>query len=350
MQAEARGFRFYFWGPQFYVAIRNGGMPTPLMERIMHKTELNYGDVYLVPKKTIVDSRKECDTSVQFGPRRFDMPLYASNMKSVVDAETCEFFARHGWFYTMHRFNVDAVAFVADMQQKGLFASISIGVNDDTLTQLAALKAAGLTPEYITLDIANAWCVKAERMIKHVKAEFPGSFLIGGNIATAEAARDLEAWGCDAIKAGIAGGRVCITKNKTGFHRPMISTVQDCAAAVSVPVIADGGIVEHGDVAKALACGASMVMAGSLFAGYDESAGEIVEINGKHYKEYFGSASQFNKGEYKNVEGKKILVEYKGSIGRVLVELKEDLQSSISYAGGKDIKALRDVEMIVVSR
>ena len=74
MQAEARGFRFYFWGPQFYVAIRNGGMPTPLMERIMHKTELNYGDVYLVPKKTIVDSRKECDTSVQFGPRRFDMP------------------------------------------------------------------------------------------------------------------------------------------------------------------------------------------------------------------------------------------------------------------------------------
>jgi GMP reductase len=128
------------------------------------------------------------------------------------------------------------------------------------------------------------------------QGHFPGSFLIGGNIATADAARDLESWGCDAIKAGIAGGRVCITKNKTGFHRPMISTVRDCVSAVSVPVIADGGIVEHGDMAKALACGASMIMAGSLFAGYDESAGEIVEINGKHYKEYFGSASQFNKG------------------------------------------------------
>ncbi|WP_293765522.1 GMP reductase [uncultured Aquitalea sp.] len=316
----------------------------------MINTELNYGDVYLVPKKTIVDSRKECDTSVQFGPRRFDMPIYPSNMKSVVSAETCEAFARLGWFYTMHRFNVDAAAFTADMQSKGLFASISVGVNEDTHEQLNALKAAGLTPEYITLDIANAWCVKAERMIKHIKQTFPGSFLIGGNVATAEAARDLENWGCDAIKAGIAGGRVCITKNKTGFHRPMISTVRDCASAVSVPVIADGGIVEHGDMAKAIACGASMIMAGSLFAGYDESAGEIVEINGKHYKEYFGSASQFNKGAYVNVEGKKILVEYKGSIGKLLRELKEDLQSSVSYAGGRDLTALRAVQMIQVHR
>nr|WP_199064360.1 GMP reductase [Chromobacterium sp. ASV5] len=316
----------------------------------MIKTELNYGDVYLVPKKTVVDSRKECDTSVQFGPRRFAMPIYPSNMKSVVSAETCEFFARQGWFYTMHRFNVDAVAFARDMQAKGLFASISVGVNDDTYEQLDAFKAAGLAPEYMTLDIANAWCVKAERMIKHIKRHFPDTFLIGGNVATAEAARDLESWGCDAIKAGIAGGRVCITKNKTGFHRPMISTVRDCVVAVKIPVIADGGIVEHGDMAKALVCGATMIMAGSLFAGYDESAGEIVEINGKHYKEYFGSASQFNKGAYVNVEGKKILVEYKGSIPKLLRELQEDLQSSISYAGGRNLAALREVEMIQVHR
>ncbi|OHX19788.1 GMP reductase [Chromobacterium sphagni] len=316
----------------------------------MIKTELNYGDVYLVPKKTVVDSRKECDTGVQFGPRRFAMPIYPSNMKSVVSAETCEFFARQGWFYTMHRFNVDAVAFTADMQGKGLFASISVGVNDDTYQQLDALKAAGLSPEYMTLDVANAWCVKAERMIKHIKRHFPETFLIGGNVATADAARDLESWGCDAIKAGIAGGRVCITKNKTGFHRPMISTVKDCVGAVKIPVIADGGIVEHGDMAKAMVCGAAMIMAGSLFAGYDESAGEIVEINGKHYKEYFGSASQFNKGAYVNVEGKKILVEYKGSIPKLLRELQEDLQSSISYAGGRTLAALRDVEMIQVNR
>lgn len=316
----------------------------------MIKTEINYGDVYLVPKRTIVDSRKECDTSVQFGPRRFDIPVYPANMKSVVDEQTCEYFARRGWFYTMHRFNLDPVRFSAAMQEKGLFASISIGVADESYQQASALKAAGITPEYITLDIANAWCVRAERMIKHLKDLFPESFLIGGNIATADAARELESWGVDAIKAGIAGGRVCITKNKTGFHRPMVSTVLDCAAAVNIPVIADGGITEHGDVAKALACGATMVMAGSLFAGYDESAGQIVEIDGKHYKEYFGSASEFNKGAYKNVEGKKILVEYKGPIERLMVELKEDLQSSVSYAGGTTLSALRDVEIICVHR
>lgn len=313
-------------------------------------TELNYADIYLVPRKTVVDSRKECDTSITFGPRRFAMPVYPANMKSVVDAETCEFFARRGWFYTMHRFNVDMVQFVADMQDKGLFASVSVGVNQDAVEQLEALKAAGLTPEYLTMDIANAWCVKAERMIKTIRDLFPDTFLIGGNIATAEAARDLESWGCNAIKAGIAGGRVCITKNKTGFHRPMVSTTLECAAAVKVPVIADGGVVEHGDIAKALACGAAMVMAGSLFAGYDESAGNIVEIGGKHYKEYFGSASQYNKGAYVNVEGKKILVEYKGSMGKLLTELQEDLQSSISYAGGRNLSALPQVERIVVLR
>ena len=91
-------------------------------------------------------------------------------------------------------------------------------------------------------------------------------------------------------------------------------------------------------------------MAGSLFAGFDESAGNIVEIDGKHYKEYFGSASQYNKGAYTNVEGKKILVEYKGNMGKLLVELMEDLQSSVSYAGGRNLLALRQVERIVVNR
>ena len=137
---------------------------------------------------------------------------------------------------------------------------------------------------------------------------------------------------------------VCITKNKTGIHRPMMSTCVDCCKKAKVPIIADGGIVEHGDVAKAIACGATMVMAGSLFAGYDQSAGDIIEIEDRMYKEYYGSASQYNKGEYKNVEGKKILIQYKGDISKLLIELKEDLQSSISYVGGNQLKNLTSSE------
>lgn len=319
--------------------------------------EYNYQDVYLRPRHTVVNSRKECDTSVTLGKHKFIMPVYPSNMKSVVNVDTCEYLARRGWFYTMHRFNVDQVEFVSYMQENGLIASISIGVNDDTIAQLKQLQVAGLTPEFMTLDIANAWCPKAERMIKYVKDHFE-SFLIVGNIAGSDAARDVHAWGADAIKAGIAGGKVCITKNKTGFHRPMVSTILDCASytrEAGVPLIADGGIVEHGDIAKAFACGANLVMAGSLFAGYDQSAGNIIEVtidgqaSPRAFKEYYGSASQYNKGEYKNVEGKKILIDYRGNMERLLNELKEDLQSSISYVGGTKVDDLIHAEIISIS-
>lgn len=312
------------------------------------KREYNYSDVYLVPKRTIVKSRKECDTSVQFGKYKFDMPVMASNMKSVVNIETCKFFAKHNWFYVMHRFNVNTLDFIDEMKKDNFFTSISIGVNKDSYDDLKYLLDSNREPDYITLDIANAWCVKAEQMVKYVKENFKNTFLIVGNVATANAVEEIQTWGVDAIKAGIAGGAVCITKNKTGFHRPMVSTVSSCCEVAKVPIIADGGVVEHGDVAKALACGATMVMAGSLFSGYDESAGDIIDLDNRMYKQYYGSASQFNKGEYKNVEGKKMLVPYKGSMEKLLIELKEDLQSSISYAGGNDISALSTVEMISI--
>ena len=113
-------------------------------------------------------------------------------------------------------------------------------------------------------------------------------------------------------------------------------------------MIADGGIRTHGDIAKSIRFGATMVMIGSLFAGHEESPGKTVEVNGMLYKEYFGSASEFQKGERKNVEGKKIVVPYKGSLKDTLIEMQQDLQSSISYAGGKDIEAIRKVDYVIV--
>jgi GMP reductase len=320
------------------------------MNQTIIKREYNYSDVYLVPNKTIVSSRKECDTTVKFGNFTFDVPICASNMKSVVDAATCEFFAKNNWFYVMHRFQVNSLEFIKNMAFKGLFTSISAGVNEDTYADLKEILIAGeqFHPNFITLDVANAWCVKAEKMVRWIKMNFPKSFLIVGNMATPEAVKEIQTWGADALKVGIAGGSVCITKNKTGFHRPMISTVLSCAEVADLPVIADGGIAEHGDIAKAIACGATMVMAGNLFAGFDESAGEIIELDKRLYKQYFGSASQFNKGEYKNVEGKKQMIDYKGSMTKLLVEIKEDLQSSISYAGGNDLLALLKCSLITV--
>ena len=313
------------------------------------RREYNYSNVYLIPKKTIVGSRSECDTSVQFGPLKFNMPVVPANMKSVVDVDTCKFLANKGWFYVMHRFNINTIQFMEEMQKENHFTSISIGVNEDTYSDLKGLKGASMCPDYMTLDIANAWCPKAEKMVKFVKDNFPSAFLIVGNMSTPEAVRDIEKWGADAVKVGIAGGAVCTTKNKTGFHRPMISTVLECVPEAAGPVIADGGIVEHGDIAKAIACGATMVMAGSLFAGFDESAGELIEHNGKLVKEYFGSASEHNKGKYVHVEGKKEFKDYKGGMNKLLEELQEDLRSSISYAGGKDLSALMSCEIVSIN-
>jgi len=313
------------------------------------RREYNYSDVYLLPRKTIVGSRSECDTSVQFGPRKFAMPVVPANMKSVVNADTCKFLAKKGWFYVMHRFQINLVNFMEDMQKENLFTSISIGVNEDTYRDLKYLIDLKWCPHYMTLDVANAWCPKAEKMIKYVKDNFPNTFLIVGNMATPEAVRDIESWGADAVKLFIGPGRACTTKLKTGFTRPTISCLMDCIPEASTPVIADGGVTEHGDIAKAIACGATMVMAGSLFSGYNESASEIIEVDGHKKAIYFGSASEHNKGKHVHVEGKKLFLDYKGDMNNFLVELQEDLRSSISYAGGKDLSALLSCEMVSIN-
>ena len=316
-----------------------------------YERKWSYEDITLKPQKCIVGSRKDCDTSVELGSRVFDMPVIPANMKSVVDEGTCKYLAENNWFYIMHRFGVDPVDFCKRMMRDGLFTSISMGINGDSFTQLKALKASGICPDYITIDVANAWSGKCHSMVDYIKEEFPNSFLIVGNVATMEATQELGFWGADAIKVGIAGGSVCITKDKTGFSYPMVSTIEECAllAGPSVPIIADGGVRKHGDIAKALVLGATMVMAGSLFAGYDQSAGNVIDIEDTTYKEYFGSASHYNKNEHQHVEGKKILIKYRGSMDKLLQELKEDLQSSISYGGGDKCDDLMRVKMSLVS-
>ena len=114
------------------------------------------------------------------------------------------------------------------------------------------------------------------------------------------------------------------------------------------PIIADGGIRDHGDIAKSVRFGASMVMIGSLFAGHEESPGKTVEVDGKLFKEYYGSASDFNKGEYKHVEGKRILEPIKGKLADTLREMREDVQSSISYGGGTKLADIRKVNYVIL--
>ncbi len=311
----------------------------------------DYEDIQLIPAKCIVKSRSECDTTVTLGGRSFKLPVVPANMQTIIDEKIALYLAENGYFYIMHRFQPEKrIDFVKDMQGRGLYASISVGVKEEEYRFIEQLKEENLTPEYITIDIAHGHSNAVIEMIQHIKKHLPESFVIAGNVGTPEAVRELEHAGADATKVGIGPGKVCITKIKTGFGTGgwQLAALRWCAKAATKPIIADGGIRTHGDIAKSIRFGATMVMIGSLFAGHEESPGETIEKDGKLYKEYFGSASEFQKGEKRNIEGKKMWVEYKGPLQETLTEMEQDLQSSISYAGGNKLDAIRNVDYVVV--
>ncbi|MEI6732532.1 MAG: GMP reductase [Comamonadaceae bacterium] len=310
----------------------------------------DYDNILLLPRKCRVESRSECDASVELGGRRFRIPVVPANMKTVVNEEICTWLAQNGYFYVMHRFDLDSVQFVRNMKALGLYASISLGVKQPDYDAVDQLLSLGLMPEYVTIDIAHGHSDSVKNMIGYLKEKMPSAFVIAGNVATPEAVIDLENWGADATKVGIGPGKVCITKLKTGFGTGgwQLSAVKWCARVATKPIIADGGIREHGDIAKSIRFGATMVMIGSLLAGHESSPGQTVEVDGKLFKEYYGSASDFNKGEYKHVEGKRILEPIKGSLANTLIEMEQDVQSSISYSGGRKLMDIRKVNYVTL--
>ncbi len=311
----------------------------------------DYEDIQLIPAKCVVKSRSECDTTVTLGGHTFKLPVVPANMQTIIDENIAVFLAENGYFYVMHRFKPEErMSFIKDMKNRDLIASISVGVKDQEFSFIQQLSEENLAPDFITVDIAHGHANSVIEMVQHIKQCLPDSFVIAGNVGTPEAVRELEKAGADATKVGIGPGKVCITKVKTGFGTGgwQLAALRWCAKAATKPIIADGGIRTHGDIAKSIRFGASLVMIGSLFAGHEESPGETFEQDGKLYKEYFGSASEFQKGEKKNVEGKKMFVDHKGSLKDTLVEMQQDLQSSISYAGGASLEAIRHVDYVIV--
>jgi GMP reductase len=312
------------------------------------KQSYDYEHINLIPRMCIVDSRNECDTSVKFGNHTFKMPVMPANMECVINEEIALKLAKHNYFYVMHRFNVDIVTFCKYMIEQNLYTSISLGVNTDSYADVDRLALYNVTPDYITIDIAHGHSIKLKNMIQYIKDTLPTTFIIAGNVASPEAVEDLELWGANAIKVGIGPGSACTTYNATGFgsRGAQACVVEACARAARTSVIiADGGISHAGDIAKSLVLGAKMVMIGGMFSGLTDSPGNTVQgIDGKMYKEFWGSASAHQSNKKNRIEGTKKLIPLKNhGILEEMNYLEECLQSSISYGGGNDVSVFKDV-------
>jgi len=307
---------------------------------------LNYSDVYLIPRYSTLESRSLADTSVQLGKHQFTLPVIPSNMETVIDKDLYLNLMRAGVFCVMHRFqdNLPQLKLIEDSDASDIL-SVSVGVNPDSLVFLKTALSLKRQIDYITIDVAHGHHSKVKEATKNIRKICPEAFIIAGNVTTPEAVGDLESWGANAIKVGIGPGLACTTRLQTGFHIPMFTAVSSCAEVAKVPIIADGGVKHYGDIAKALAAGATMVMCGSLFANCSDSPAPVV--NGR--KIYFGSASFEAKKESRHVEG--MMLELEPSITSLarIEEIRQALQSSISYAGGTNLACFSNIEYITIN-
>lgn len=308
------------------------------------QNSLDYKDVYLVPKYSELSSRSGADTSITLGNFKFKIPVVPSNMKTVIDESWSKWLSDNDYFYIMHRFDEITVPFVREANEKNFkCVSISTGVNDDSLVELINIKNNNYKLDFITIDVAHGHHIKVKNRIKQIKKMFPKVFLIAGNVTTKQAVKDLESWGVDGLRVGIGPGRACTTRFQTGFHIPMFTALQKCSEVAKTPLFADGGVNHYGDIAKALVGGASWIMAGSMFASCSDSPAPT--LNGR--KIYYGSASSHNKGHKNHIEGTLLELELADTLEERLKQITQALQSSISYAGGKDLKCFNGLEYVI---
>lgn len=309
----------------------------------------DYDDIALVPGQCVVKSRSEISVSTKFGNHEFALPVVPANMSTIVDENTAMWLAKRGYFYVMHRFDVDPVGFTRVMHEAEEISSISLGIKQADYDILESFRQEGISPEYITVDVAHGDSQEVFKMVKAIRSLFSQVFIIAGNVATVDGAFRLAEAGADAVKVGVGPDLACLTAPNTGFGSRgwQLSAVQQVSeylkqAFPRVRVIADGGIRHYGDIAKSVAFGADMVMIGGMLSGHDENPGEVLDMDGEKKKAFFGSASEFQKGEKKHVEGQRLYMPYKGSLSDTLQTIKENLQSSVSYAGGTELLDLRE--------
>ncbi len=314
----------------------------------VNPASLTYDDVLLVPQKSNIKSRTEVDTSFQFGPYSLDKPIITAPMDTISGEKMIRELARLGAIGTLPRGDIQTNSKICKrLSDENIPCVYAIGIKNG-LTDAKLLKDNGA--KVILLDIAHGGLIKLREIAKDIKEKL-GLYVIAGNIVTYDEAIAYKQAKIDMARVGVGAGGLCITRLVAGAGMSQLSAVFDTTAA-KIPVIADQSIKKPGDFAKAIAAGATIAMMGSLFAGCDETPGEVK--NGR--KDARGQASQaymkdngVETGEFRSAEGISLTVPVKGPVENLINELMGGLRSSMSYAGAKNIKEFQEKAVFCMS-
>jgi len=329
--------------------------------RIEEDIKLDYSDVLLRPKRSTLTSRKdvvlERSFSFYHSPKTWrGVPIMTANMATCGTFEMAKTLSSHKLLTTFHKYYEvgDFKKFFGEFNDPD-YVVYTLGTREEDFEKLQKMVKADLLKHFsfICIDIPNGYLEHFLDKIKELRQLCPEHIIIAGNVVTNEITEEIILSGADIVKVGIGPGSACTTRRMTGVGYPQLSAVIECAdAAHGIDneqghglVIADGGQQHPSCIAKAFCAGADFNMFGSMFSGYDQSGGELVERDGKQYKEYFGSSSNKalekfygKKDTHRASEGRDTLIPYKGDIEPFLQDLFGSLRSTGTYIGARRLK------------
>ena len=327
--------------------------------RIEDDIKLDFSDVLIRPKRSTLSSRKEVNlkrtyTFKHSGWEYTGVPIMAANMDGVGTLAMATALNEHNLFTCLTKtYDEDDLGDTIGKISKNNFA-VSTGTGDKDFQKLQRIINVCPEIQFICIDVANGYSEHFGDYVARVRAAYPSHTIIAGNVVTADMTQELILRGADIVKVGIGPGSVCTTRIQTGVGYPQLSAIIECADAahgLGGHIIADGGCVCPGDVAKAFGAGADFVMLGGMFAGHDEGGGQIYEdftySPKKLFVEFYGMSSDTamdkhhgGVADYRSSEGRTVRIPYKGCVNDTVLNILGGLRSSCTYVGAPTLKQL----------
>jgi GMP reductase len=326
--------------------------------RIEYDIKLGFKDVMIRPKRSTLKSRSQVKLEREFTFLNSKVtwkgvPIMAANMDTVGTFEMATELSKHQLFTAIHKHYSlnDWKAFMAK-SEKGIENTIAIstGTGKKDSEKLSAIFNQHPELKFICIDVANGYSEHFVNFVNQTRNMYPDKVIIAGNVVTGEMVEELLLSGADIVKVGIGPGSVCTTRVKTGVGYPQLSAIIECADAahgLGGQIISDGGCSNPGDVAKAFGAAADFVMLGGMFAGHNESGGDLIEVQGKPYKQFYGMSSSTamekhvgGVADYRASEGKTVNVPYRGPVENTIKDILGGLRSTCTYVGAERLKEL----------